>query len=283
MKKHLLWMAALAATLGAGLASAQNYGNNPGYGNGYSQARNVRCESRQGDRNFCRTPIRGPVRLIRQLSRTACVRGRSWYPTSTGIWVSNGCRAVFAVGRSRSYGNPNPVVRDEHYTDRNGRTVHCESTANGRTYCGNAHSRYSMSGNRDPDCIEGRTWGSDGRGVWVSGDCDADFNGSPYDWSNGGRDRYNQDDEEVAHEHIVDPSGRMIHCQSTADGRNYCGERDSRYVMSSRDPDCIEGVTYGRDARGTWVTGECDAQFMRDENDDDDQDDDDHDLYDHQH
>lgn len=276
MNRPLIWLATIAATLGAGLASAQNYGGDARYGNaydnGYGQARTVRCESRQGDRNFCQIPTRGQVRLVRQLSRAACVRGRNWYSTNSGIWVSNGCRAEFSVGRSEPYRNPNAVVRDDHYVDRSGRTVHCESTTSGRTYCGNSHSRYSMAGNRDPDCIEGRTWGSDGRGVWVSGDCDADFSGSAYDWSNDNRNGRNAGSEEVAHEHIVDNDGRMIHCQSTADGRNYCGERDSRYVISSRDADCIEGVTYGRDQRGTWVTGDCDAQFMRDEDGNDDHD-----------
>ena len=263
MKQSLIWLAAVATTLSAGLVSAQNYGGDARYGNGYGngQARAVRCESRQGSRNFCRIPLGAQVRLVRQLSRTACVRGRSWYATSSGIWVSNGCRADFAIGRNSRYRNPDPMVRDDHYMDRSGRVIHCESTSSGRNYCGDSHSRYSMAGNRDPDCIEGRTWGTDSRGVWVSGDCDADFNGNQYDWSNGNRNGQSAGNEEVSHEHIVDGDGRMIHCQSTADGRNYCGERDSRYVMSSRDADCIEGVTYGRDQRGTWVSGDCDAQF----------------------
>ena len=131
-----------------------------------------------------------------------------------------------------------------------------------------------MAGNRDPDCIEGQTWGTDSRGVWVSGDCDADFNGNPYDRSNGN----NSGSEEVSHDHLLDSQGRVIHCQSTADGRSYCGERDSRYVISSRDADCIEGVTYGRDQRGTWVSGDCDAQFTIE---DGQHDNDDYDGHDH--
>ncbi len=263
MKRTLIWLVAVAMTVAGGLAFAQSYSGDPRYGNsdGNRQARAVRCESRRGSRNFCRIPPGSPVRLVRQLSRTACVRGRSWYATNSGIWVSNGCRADFAVGRNNRYRSPDPVVRDDHYADRSGRVIHCESTLSGRNYCGDSHSRYSMAGNRDPDCIEGRTWGTDSRGVWVSGDCDADFNGNPYDRANGN----DSGSEEVSHEHLIDGQGRVIHCQSTADGRNYCGERDSRYVISSRDSDCIEGVTYGRDQRGTWVSGECDAQFTRDE------------------
>lgn len=97
MNSPLVWMATIAMSLFGGLAYAQNYDREPGYGNG--QARTVRCESRRDMRNFCRIPTQGQVRLVRQLSRTACVRGRNWHATNSGIRVSNGCRAEFAVGR----------------------------------------------------------------------------------------------------------------------------------------------------------------------------------------
>lgn len=272
MRKYLVLIAAAMATVTMGLASAQSYSNR-GYGSGYSQARTVRCSSTSARRVFCPVAAMGEVRLSRQLSRRACVRGRSWSYTSRGIWVANGCRADFIVARRTAYRNPNAyrnpdpyrdpnaVVDHNHYVDSNGRVIHCESTASGRTYCGDSHSRYTMSGSRDPDCIEGQTWGRDERGVWVSGNCDADFAGQPYD-GNGYDHHGTQGSEEVGHTHSVDSSGRLIHCQATADGRTYCGDHDSEYVISgTRDPDCIEGVTYGRDERGTWVSGDCAAEF----------------------
>ena len=286
MKKYLLLIAAAMATVTMGLASAQSYSNR-GYGSGNSQVRTVRCASSGPRRVFCPVNTMGEVRLSRQLSRRACVRGRNWSYSSRGIWVANGCRADFIVGRTTyrnpnvyrnpdpyrnddpyrnaaPYRDPNAVVDHNHYVDSNGRLIHCESTASGRTYCGDSHSRYTMSGNRDPDCIEGQTWGRDARGVWVSGNCDADFSSQPYD-DNGGYDNGVQGSEEVGHTHSVDSSGQLIHCQATADGRTYCGDHDSEYVISgTRDPDCIEGVTYGRDERGTWVSGDCAAEFSVD-------------------
>ena len=38
------------------------------------------------------------VQLVRQLSRAACIQGRSWGYGRNGIWVSDGCRA-----ESRTY------------------------------------------------------------------------------------------------------------------------------------------------------------------------------------
>ena len=277
MKRQLVWLASALATFSMGLASAHPHEPSQGYGSSYPQQRMVRCESTGSRTVFCRADTMGRVRISRQLSNSSCIQGRSWTYNSRGIYVSHGCRAVFAVDRPRGYTDPNAVVSHTHYGDADGQVIHCESTASGRTYCGDSHSRYSMSGSRDPDCIEGQTWGRDSRGVWVSGDCDAQFSVSPYDGGNGneygngngnGNDGHDEvaGNTEVGHTHHVDSNGQVIHCQSTADGRNYCGDHDSRYIISGpSDPDCIEGVTYGRDSRGTWVSGDCDAQFTLDD------------------
>jgi hypothetical protein len=66
-----------------------------------AQLRRVRCESRDYREQFCRAETSGGVRLARQLGDAACREGRSWGTTRGGIWVSNGCRADFEVGRGR--------------------------------------------------------------------------------------------------------------------------------------------------------------------------------------
>jgi hypothetical protein len=63
-------------------------------------AEQITCESRQSGAEPCGTVAAGSnVRLIRQLSDTACVAGRNWGtgPDHDSIWVSGGCRAVFDV------------------------------------------------------------------------------------------------------------------------------------------------------------------------------------------
>lgn len=56
-------------------------------------------------------------------------------------------------------------------------TFTCESRNNDRTYCnvnarGNVHLVRQLS---QADCVAGRSWGTDSRGVWVSRGCRADF------------------------------------------------------------------------------------------------------------
>ncbi|HEY5851735.1 MAG TPA: DUF3011 domain-containing protein [Lysobacter sp.] len=60
----------------------------------------VRCDSTDKLPRHCpATTEGGAVRLFRQLSRAACVEGRSWGVDQNGIWVEDGCRAEFEVRR----------------------------------------------------------------------------------------------------------------------------------------------------------------------------------------
>jgi hypothetical protein len=252
----LVAFAALSAS-----ASAQYYPANPGYGNDYGQARTVRCESVDSRQAFCRVDTRGGVRIVNQLSRQACVRGRNWTANENGISVSGGCRADFLVtpgGYDRDeYGRGDDDDRyrgqgdDDRYS-RGAYRVHCEPRGAGRTYCGERGVRYTLHDRRNRNCIQGRTWGSNERGTWVSGRCEADLVRAD---GRGNRrdDRYRNG------------MGRVMHCTSTTYGyqRTYCGESGSSYTLGNdRSRRCVEGRTWGTDQRGLWVSGGCDADFM---------------------
>ncbi len=86
--------------------------------------------------------------------------------------------------------------------------IRCESRNQDRTYC-TADTRGGVRLIRqisDADCVSGRTWGTDRRGIWVTRGCRADFevasrygrndrNGRGRDWDrDGDRDR---DDRQV--------------------------------------------------------------------------------------
>jgi hypothetical protein len=57
------------------------------------------CESTDGKHKHCPADTRYGVRLVRQLSDTRCDRNRSWGFDDVGVWVTNGCRAEFALDR----------------------------------------------------------------------------------------------------------------------------------------------------------------------------------------
>jgi len=73
-----------------------------GYGREHDRDRrefNVTCESDYGHTHNCSVDTRGGVRITRQLSRATCTFNRTWGYDSRGIWVRDGCRAEFVVGR----------------------------------------------------------------------------------------------------------------------------------------------------------------------------------------
>jgi len=65
---------------------------------GPSQAmRTFTCESDSPKRSYCRADNRFGMSLTREISRGKCVINRTWGTDRNGVWVSNGCRAEFAV------------------------------------------------------------------------------------------------------------------------------------------------------------------------------------------
>ena len=135
-------------------------GNWPGWGNNF----NVYCASDDGRLNRCPVDTRGGVRLVRRRSESPCVYGVSWGSDRRGIWVDRGCRADFEIGQSGW--QPNPSM-----------TIYCASDNMERNYC-NADTRNGVRIIRqrsESDCIYGRTWGYDRRGIWVDRGCRADF------------------------------------------------------------------------------------------------------------
>jgi hypothetical protein len=108
------------------------------------------------------------VELVRQLSRSACIRERSWGWTDQGVWVSGGCRAEFrARGGDRNEGPPAIGTQSLRCESVDGRERHCPIDTRGPLRLARQLSRTA--------CVEGRTWGQDQRGVWVKGGCRADF------------------------------------------------------------------------------------------------------------
>jgi len=57
----------------------------------------VRCDSVEKRPRHCPIDTKGGVRVFKQLSRAACVEGRTWGVDDNGIWVEGGCRAEFEI------------------------------------------------------------------------------------------------------------------------------------------------------------------------------------------
>jgi len=246
------FLIALVAVFGASLHSTPATAQY-----GYEPAQRFRCESNDGRTNQCRVDTRGGVVLVRQLSRGACIEGRTWGWDRRGVWVAEGCRAEFEVGGGYA-GHPGGGYGDGY---GGGSVIRCESHNGRQNYCdldvrgGVVLVRQLSRG----ACIEGHNWGWDRRGVWVSQGCRAEFasagkprrpHGPPPHWQGPGGGWGGQ---------------QMIRCESTRSRSQNCTIGHARSVRLQRQlsrVECREGYNWGWDRGGLWVSHGCRAEFV---------------------
>ena len=112
-------------------------------------------------------------------------------------------------------------------------------------------------------CVEGRTWGYDRRGIWVSRGCRAQFEvGGGY---GGGYDRGRGRDYDRDYDRGYERGGQVIRCESR-DGRpRFCrvpgGVRQAEIVRRLSDSRCDYNYNWGFRRDGIWVERGCRAEF----------------------
>lgn len=196
----------------------------------------VRCESHDGNRIDCAADTSSGVRMIRQLSKSGCEFGRDWGYSRNGVWVTNGCRAEFAVNSTAF------------------QTVLCESNDGQRRHCG-ADTTFGVELHRQissNDCVRNQTWGYDSEGIWVNSGCRAEF-------AVGSR-------RPGLNMLSASPSA-LITCESVNGRRAHC-DADTRFgaalYKQLSDTKCIRNANWGVDRDGIWVTGGCRGEFVVD-------------------
>ena len=214
-------------------------------------AREVICSSTDNRYRECAVPFRGTAVITQQISRSACIEGRSWGNKAGAVWVKNGCRARFGIVRT---GNTDPQPG-------NNRMVVCASNQDRYRECDTGfRGRVELVNrlNNSQACIEGRSWGQREGIVWVRNGCRAQFQSvgrrGPRDDDYGDNNNWNRDDN------------YSVTCSSIDNRRQLC-TWDPRYGTPrivqriSRD-NCIEGRDWGYDNRGQlWVDAGCRARF----------------------
>lgn len=229
----------------------------------------IRCESQDGRVRECPTGG-GQVVLERQLSRSACIEGRSWGYGRNGIWVTQGCRADFRIVDQGNYGGgrygdpyggtyPGGNYGQGAYA---GQTFRCESNDNRVQRCATgAPGRVQLVRQISrAACIEGRTWGSDRGGVWVSQGCRADFattgRGNAYGYGDSYGNAYGSGGNYGG--------GRLFRCESINGRTRECAVNTRAGVQLVRQLSsaaCIQGRTWGYGRTGIWVSQGCRAEF----------------------
>jgi len=230
-RPHLAVPALLSLVLLSGLSQAAA-----------AQQSRVRCESIDRAYQYCRASTAGQARLERNLSSTRCEQGVNWDVDARGVWVMEGCRGEFSVGRGERGASIGTGVRSLSCTSPEYRYQHCRANTRGQVRIVRQRSNAA--------CVEGRSWGHDRYGVWVDRGCSAEFE---VGFQPG------------AATPVVGPGGgRLLRCESLDTRYSLCGV-DTRgevrlvRVLSSRR--CVEGESWGVEQRGIWVDKGCRAEF----------------------
>ena len=188
------------------------------------------CESRNFQRNYCPAGERiSSVRLVRQQSNAPCTQGRTWDHDGRGIWVTQGCSAEF------------------DFRHAGGREIACTSRDYERRFCPSERriaSAWLIEQRSRATCAQGRTWGFQGDGIWVSGGCNGLFG---IEERQGG------------------PANNRVACESRGFQYAFCSvARSIRRAwidqQRSQSP-CIQGRTWGFQPNGIWVDRGCNAVF----------------------
>jgi len=138
----------------------------------------------------------------------------------------------------RDYGR-STTVRCESHDQRNNR---CPADTRGGVMISRQLSR--------TQCVQGRNWGWDNAGIWVSQGCRAEFvtgrGGHQSGWPGAGG------------------HGQVVRCESNDKRSRRCPADTRGGVMISRQlsrTQCVQGRNWGWDRSGIWVDGGCRAEF----------------------
>jgi hypothetical protein len=205
-----------------------------------AHADRIYCESRDYHRNYCPAGQRvTAASLVEQQSRSACIQGRTWGFDSGGIWVTQGCSGEFEFRRA---GGNRP--------DRGMQQLSCESRNFEQQFCPSDRRivrAWLLEQRSRSSCVQGRSWGFQERGLWVSSGCSGLFA------------------LETSGRHPVPPPVNRVTCESRGFQQAFCPVRPliaRAWLQEQRSQSrCVQGQTWGFQRNGIWVDQGCSGVF----------------------
>jgi hypothetical protein len=209
--------------------------------------RKISCESINYQYRRCPVPNLKRAELISQVGNQPCQEGRSWGYDNGGVWVNNGCRALFQIKYKDNSGGGGG-----YYPPGYGETVRCESFNYQPNRCPvNTQGGVRLDRILGGQCSQGRSWGYDRNGIWVNNGCRAQFIVGAGSGGGGGG-------------YPPPGYGQEVRCESFNYQPQRCAANTQGGVRLSRviAGNCAEGRSWGWDRGGIWVNNGCRAVFV---------------------
>jgi hypothetical protein len=215
------------------------------------------CESRENRRNECPLPEQVDVRLVRVISTSPCLEGRSWGWDDRKIWVTGGCRAEFELKSKRRPGYD--LNRPDAAADLQALRACREEVL--RRFPGTPNAQVTTSvASREGEGLIRVNWSMRRGG---RGECRINrigkvvqFRTAPGSPAGGRR------------EDVTPGQGpgqvRQVTCESQGGDRRECAIPSGgrvRLVKVLSDAPCTEGQSWGYDSERIWVSSGCRADF----------------------
>jgi hypothetical protein len=211
------------------------------------------CESRENRRNECPLPEHVEVRLVRVISTSPCLEGRSWGSDDRKIWVTGGCRGEFELKPVRRPGYD--LNRPDAAADLQALRACREEVLRRFPGTPNAQVTTAMA-SHDGEGIVRVNWSMRRGG---GGECRVNRVGKVVQfrqWAGnqaGGR-------KDQATPAVV----KQVTCESQGGERKECAIPSRSRVRLSKvlsDAACDEGRSWGYDSDRIWVSSGCRAEF----------------------
>jgi hypothetical protein len=211
------------------------------------------CESRENRRNECPLPEHVDVRLVRVISTSPCLEGRSWGWDDRKIWVTGGCRGEFELKPARRPGYN--LTRPDAAADLQALRACREEVL--RRYPGTPNSQVTTSvASREGEGLVRVDWSTRRS---ERGECRVNRVGKVVQFRTGPGAQTGGRREEIAPGQV-----RQVTCESQGGARNECAiPRHGRVRLAKvlSDAACSEGRSWGYDSDRIWVTSGCRANF----------------------
>jgi hypothetical protein len=219
------------------------------------------CSSDDGRLHSCRVNTDAPIQFVRQRSDAQCVQGQTYGIDRGGVWVTNGCRADFAVVNNNQTYNQGAYNNDGYYnqgTYNNGReNDHDRDDQGYRDENGNWHrGRHHHDRDNNGTYSQNNPYnnGRYNNGTYSQqGTYQGPYNNGGYVGSSQNIKYYGTFDNGIAT------------CQARDDQpQTYCSTYGalSNATVIQQNGNCVRGRTWDINRDGLWVAGNCSGKFQ---------------------